>query len=104
MDNQPVFACILLEFVLDSSHNRFDLLRENVKQRLGGDFDSSILLLQSLLLFDDLGNLCVVILKIGCGLPVVQVYQHVRQVAAKPILRFVQLLLRWLRLLGMRVF
>jgi len=104
VNNQPVFARILLQFVFDSPHNRFDLLRENVKQRLGCNFNSSILLLQSLLLLDDLRYLCVVVLKISCRLPVVQVDEHVRQVATKPVLRFVQLLLRWLGLRGVRGF
>ena len=60
------------------------------------------MLIQSLLLFDDLSDLCIMVLEVGRGLPVVQIDQHVSQVAGQTVLSFGNLLLRWLGVCWLR--
>ena len=70
-----------MQFVLNCTNYGVNLLAEEVKELLGGDFGRGlILLLESFLLIDYLCNRSVVVLEIRGRLPIVQIDQHVRQV------------------------
>lgn len=92
--DQVVFLGIFLKLVADRAHDTFNLVREELLERVDGDGALLVVdLLKLLLVVQDGDHMGIVLPVLLRALSIVQINQHVRQVLVQSILNVLRVLL-----------
>lgn len=81
--NQTIFFSIFLKLVFYGTDDTIDFLAKQFKKCFRSDFRTFVLLLESLLSFDDLCYSRIVVLKIWSWFAIVKIDQHICEITAQ---------------------